>query len=323
MPRKPSATTSVIRQLPLFQHEPLTPADISKGTPLNRTLKLFQQHLIKEGKSTHTTTAFTADLQLLLDYQGEEIPIGQYTTSDLDAFLHWLEYERDVPCSRKSYARRVTTLKVYFKWLHHIGAIIHDPAKAVLQRSGPAPLSEALTPDQIRAAIVFAQTLKYRRTSDQDTRPELLFRLLLDTGIKKNEVMAITPAHIDRTNPNRPLLNVRFKVRNVFKERNLDLDPEWLKLLDLYLIQYTPKETIFNCTSRNLEYILTDIGQGIDLPFKLSFEIMRWTCAVHDYRMEMDEDHIRQKLGLSEISWYETGAKIKRLVAEQTGLASH
>jgi integrase/recombinase XerD len=317
MPRKSAATTSVIRQLPLFQHDPTTTADISKGTPLNRTLGLFQEHLTKEGKSTHTITAFHADLQLLLEYQGDDIPIGQYTTSDLDAFLHWLEYERDVPCSRKSYARRVTTLKVYFKWLHQIGAITHDPAKAILQRSGPAPLSEALTPSQIHAAVAFSQTLKFKRTSEQDTRPELLFRLLLDTGIKKNEVMAITPAHIDRLNPQRPLLNVRFKARNVFKERVIDLDPEWLKLFDLYMAQYMPKETIFNCTSRNLEYILTDMGQGIDLPFKLSFEIMRWTCAVRDFRAEMDEDHIRQKLGLSEISWYETGAKIKRLADEQ------
>ena len=59
-----------------------------------------------------------------------------------------MEHGRGVPCSRKTYARRVTTLKVFFKWLHEIGAIPHDPARAVLQRSGPAPLAVILAPDR-------------------------------------------------------------------------------------------------------------------------------------------------------------------------------
>ncbi len=303
-------------QLPLFPTEPTSPADISKRTLLKYTFPLFRQHLIKEGKSPHTIAAFTSDLELFAEFYGEEVPLGQINTADLNNFLHWLEYGRDVPCSRKSYARRVTTLKVFFKWLASLSAIPHDPAKAVLQRSGPAPLSDVLTMPQIRAALEFTRTLKYRRRDEQDTRPELLLRLILDTGIKKGEAMLITPAHVDRLNPYQPLLRVRYKVRNVFKERNIDLDPEWVKLLDLYVEQYHPKETIFECTPRNLEYILEDIGRGANIPFKLSFEVLRWTCAVRDFRLGMKEDEIRQKLGLSEVSWYESGSKIRKL-AEQ------
>jgi site-specific recombinase XerD len=306
-----------IRQLPLFNEEPTKPEDIHKGTLLKHTIKLFLEHLRKEGKSEHTLKAFEADLELLMGALGDDLTVGRYSTADLNKFLHWLEYERDVPCSRKSYARRVTTLKVYFRWLNAIGAIPHDPAKAVLQRSGPAPLSDALSPSQIRDVIEFSRTMRYRRTDAQDTRPELLFRLLLDTGIKKNEAMQLTLADIDRINPRQPMLNVRFKVRNVFKERNIELDPEWVKLLDLYIVQYGLKETIFNCTSRNLEYILTDLGKGAEVPFKLSFEVMRWTSAVKDYRAGMEEGHIRQKLGLSEISWHETGTKIKQIAEKQ------
>jgi site-specific recombinase XerD len=310
--------SKLIRQLPLFQSEPTTPEEIYKGTLLKHTLKLFQEHLRKGGKSEHTIKAFRADLQLLMEHQGDGLTISHYQTLDLEHFLHWLEFERSVPCSRKSYARRVTTLKVYFKWLHLIGALAHDPAKAIIQRSGPAPLSHVLTPDQIRAVIDFARGIKIRKEAEQDYRPELLFRLLLDTGIKKGETMEITPTEIDRVNPNRPVLNVRYKVRNVFKERNIELDSDWLKLFDLYMTQYNPKTTIFNCTSRNLEYILTDIGEGVGIPFKLSFEVMRWTCAVRDFRAGLEENHIRQKLGLSEISWHETGGKIRKLVEMQT-----
>lgn len=306
-----------VRQLPLFSSQPQTHDDLHPGTPFASTIDLFAQHLTKAGKSTHTVTAFRHDLALVGEYLGDETLLREFTTHDLDSFLHWLEYGRDVPCSRKSYARRVTTLKVYFKWLHSVGAIMHDPAKAVLQRSGPAPLSDVLSPLQYENALNAARRMRTRK-GDPDTRPETLLTLLATTGIKKNETMSLTPASIEHGfNGQPPRLNVRFKVRNVFKERNIHIDSDWVLLLELYLAQYAPKNAIFDCTSRNLEYVLTDIGKLADLPFKLSFEVLRWTCGVRDMRAGMDEEDIRQKLGLSEISWHETGNKIKRLVEMQ------
>jgi integrase/recombinase XerD len=41
--------------------------------------------------------------------------------------------------------------------------------------------------------------------------------------------------------------------------------------------------------------------------------MLRWTCAVRDYRDEMDEDHLRKKLGLSKITWRETSEKLAKL----------
>lgn len=304
---------SRLRQMPLFPSQPATPEDINRHTPLGATISLFQAHLKKEGKSEHTIKAFASDLLLVGEYLGGDTPVGDFTTTSLQQFMNWLEHGRGVPCSRKSYARRVTTLKVYFKWLHALGAIIRDPAAAVLQRSGQAPLSEVLSEQEIEDAIDHAQNMK--RGEEYDYRPELVLRLLLDTGIKKGEAMALLPSHIDRSNPDRPTLTIRHKVRNVFKERRVELSPEWLDVYDRYMQQYSPKETIFNCTSRNLEYILTDIGEGAGIPAKLSFEMLRWTCAVRDFRNGIDEDIIREKLGLSKISWYETGQKIKRLAA--------
>jgi len=300
------------RQLPLFSDTPQKPEDITRYTPFKATIAFFVQFLRREGKSDHTIDAFSADLRLVGLCLGEDTPLNQLTTTKLYEFLDWLERGRGVPCSRKSYARRVTTLKVYFRWLHGIGAIRHDPAKAVVQRSGPAPLSYALSWAQIDAAIAFAQTLRWK--GERDYRPELLFRLLADTGIKKSETIRLTLDEVDRLNPNRPLLFIRHKSRDVYKERRILLSPDWPELLDLYWQQYQPEKTIFDCTARNLEYILTDIGEGAKIPFKLSFEVMRWTCAVCDFRNGMEEQQIREKLGLSESSWYETSAKIKKLI---------
>jgi integrase/recombinase XerD len=306
---------SDIRQMPLFPNQPASVADLSKHTELRHTVRLFQDYLIKEGKSEHTIKAFTADLQLVAEHSGEQTHIGDFTTTGLNSFFDWLEHERGVPCSRKSYARRVTTVKVYFKWLHSVNAIPHDPAKAILQRSGPAPLATILSTDEIQDALNSARSMG--RGEKPDIRPEMLFRLILDTGIKKSEAMSLTREHIDRTNPQEPILKVKHNVRNVYKERSILLNPDWLNVLDDYLLQYAPKDTIFNCTARNLEYVLEDISQGADIPVKISFEMLRWTCAVRDYRNGMEPEWIRDKLGLSDSSWVETFGKIKRLAELQ------
>jgi integrase/recombinase XerD len=303
------------KQLPLFPSQPQTPEEITRKTPIGATLPLFEQYLHKEGKSEHTLKAFIGDMELLVERTGMQFPVGLYTTTNLNEFLHWMEFGRGVPCSRKTYARRVTTLKVFFKWMQGLGAIPHDPAKAVLQRSGPAPLNEALNPMQIEACIRVARTMK--RNEDIDSRPELIFQLLLQTGIKKSETERLKADDFDVSNPQYPTLLVKHEVKDLFKERRISIEPSLMSLMAIYNEQYRPPKTVFTCTMRNLEYILTDIGVAANVPFKLSFEVMRWTSAVRDWRMEVAEDSIREKLGLSRISWYETSAKIRRLVEQQ------
>ena len=150
------------RQLPLFL--PQQEAEINRHTPLSATLPLFQQHLQRSGKSGYTLRAFTSDLGLLAQHARADLPPGDFTTERLHEFLVWLEYGRGVPCSRKSWARRVTTLKVYFAWLRSLNAIDHDPAAAIAQRSGPAPLASVLTPAERSRALAGSPTRRRGRT---------------------------------------------------------------------------------------------------------------------------------------------------------------
>lgn len=301
------------RQLPLFSTQPQSEKDLNRHTQIQHALPLFVEYLRTEGKSPHTIKSFIGDLNLLIEHAGGEIALGSFQTKHLNAYLTWMERDRGVPCSRKTYARRVTTLKVFFKWLKGIGAITHDPAKAVLQRSGEAPLSYALNHDEIQQVMAFALTME--RKKERDTRPQLLFWLLLDTGIKKSEAMRLLVTDIKREAE--PYVHVYHTSRNVYKERKIAVDPAWLDLLDEYIEQYGIKDRVFTCTARNLEYILADLSAGAGLDVKVSFEIMRWTSAVRDARAGVDGDVIREKLGLSRISWSETGRKIERLIEWQ------
>lgn len=305
---------SDVRQLPLFSDQPSSEEDLNPRSRLRDTLALFQQRLTREGKSEHTINAFTSDMHLLMEYHGDKMAVGEITTERLNKYLMWMENGRGVPCSRKTYARRVTTLKVYFKWLYDVGAIPHDPAGAVLQRSGPAPLATILTPAEIDAAL--GVTFKMRRGEKPDARPDLVFRLILDTGIKKAEAMRLTQSDILR---NPPTVIVQSKnAKDVYKERHIALDAAMFPTYDEYMGQYTPRETIFTCTARNLEYILEHIGNQAGIPKKISFEMLRWTCGVRDYHNGVDPEAIREKLGLSKITWVETFGKIRQLAGEST-----
>lgn len=306
---------SDVRQLPLFPDQPASPDDLNRHSPFKHTLALFQTHLMQSGKTEHTVKAFTSDLHLLAERAGEATAIGEFTTTTLSDFMRWLEHGRGIPCSRKSYARRVTTLKVYFKWLHEIGAIPYDPAVPILQRSGQAPLADILDERETAMALSYADTL--RIAEKPDARPALILRLLLATGIKKAEAARLSPKDVLRIAKGQAILLVKHSSpKDVYKERRIEIDGELLDVLDEYLGQYRVEDTLFTCTPRNLEYILADIGVGAGLDKKPSFEMLRWMAALRDYQAGMDADAIREKLGLSKISWVETFAKIKRLAGE-------
>ena len=313
-------------QRDLYPEEPLSPEEehirppISGEASLQAALGAFEIHMRDEGFSLNTIKAFASDIRLLGKYLGAGQPIGEIGTKNLNDFLDWLLNDRGVPCSPKSYARRVTTLKVFFGWLYEVGAIGNDPSTAVIQRTVTSPLPILPTDDRIDDALIQTQAMREGvNIKKPDARPHLLLSLLLKTGIKKSEAMNIVPNHIDVSEPDQPMLFIRYaNPRLRYKERKLYLDPSWLETLDEYLEQYKPNDTLFTCTARNLEYILTDVGEAVGLrQGLLSFENLRWISALQDWDDGVEKDDIRQKLGLSKVTWRETKSKLTKLAEKR------
>ncbi|MGD8855141.1 MAG: site-specific integrase [Chloroflexota bacterium] len=305
---------------PPASEPPSESAHLSTDASLQAALGAFEQYMEAEGFALNTRKAFASDIRLLGQYLGIGQSIGQIGTKNLNDFLVWLRHERGVPCSQKSYARRVTTLKKFFSWLHKAGVLPDDPSAAVIQISVSSPLPELPTESELQQALAVTSAIREGSAEAKpDARPHLLLTLLLDTGIKKSEAIALVPNHIDRQDPERPFLFIRIKnPRLRWKERKIPLQPAWLDVLDEYLAQYEPTDTLFTCTARNLEYILSDVGEAAGLPQgRLSFENLRWCSALKEYRQEDEPGAIRQRLGLSPITWRETKKKLDRLMTRQ------
>lgn len=300
-------------------------APVDGRTPLNTEATLMQaaqayeNHMTESGFSTHTVKAFRGDLRLLQHYLGPGLPIYEIGTQELNQFLYWLQYERDVPCSSKSYARRVTTLKSFFNWLVSIKVITVSPAAALIHMRVSTALPTVLNIDEVDRLLAITEE-HANRAKRPDPRPHLLVNLLLQTGIKKAECMRLTPSDFEDSDPDQPTVLIRYdNPRMMHKERRLDIAPELMATLDQYLEVYRPGERLFECTPRNLEYVLTDMAREAGLSSTASFESLRWTSTYRDFRDGVDPDRIRDRLGLSKVTWRETVQKLEKLAAREDG----
>jgi integrase/recombinase XerD len=289
-----------------------TSAHITDQSNLSPTIKAWRVYLQDQGNSTHTVKAFTADLRLLASYLSPDRTLGSVSTNDLNGFLEWLQTGRGVPCSPKTLARRITSIKAFFRWLNKNGVILVDPAEKVVQKTVLSPLPQILTEEEMLAVLDAAEV--HRTGARPDTRYYTLLSLLLYTGIKKGECLALSPDHVDLEAPQGPILFVRYASPQYrYKERKIPLPDSWINVYHEYVAQVQPGEKLFPWSPRRLEYLLEDLGVEAGLNKHLSFDMCRWTCALLDWKSEMERDKIRQKLGISKVQWREISMKLQSL----------
>ena len=289
---------------------------LTPQTPLTSAIKTWEVFLADQGRSPNTIKAFLSDVRLLTTFLPGDTTLAKVTTKDLNRYFEWMEKERDVPCSPKTLARRITATKSLFRWLHQYGVLVVDPAEKVAQRSAISPLPTVLTQEEYDAVLLAAD--RHRRDRKPDARPYALVYLLLTTGIKKSETLGIKLEHVELEAPNGPQVFIKYaSPANRYKERKLILPDDWIAAYDEYRAQYQPKEQLFPWSPRRLEYLLEDVGNEAGLTKHLSFDMCRWTCALNDFRAGEEPDKIRQKLGVSKIQWRELYIKLKQLAGSK------
>jgi site-specific recombinase XerD len=284
---------------------------------LAKAVAAFDEYMVRKGFSENTIKAFRNDLKIVQDFLGRETRLHQVNTQHLYDFLEWLQHERGKPCSAKSLARRITTIKVFFGWIHGIGVVGTDPAEPVIQQPARTPLPIILRDTEIAQLVRTAQDYLWDRNKP-DARPYLLINLLVQTGMKKAECARLLVTDVDLSQQESIELTVRYPdERHAHKNRTMALDPALVTVFEQYLSEYKPQNFLFECTPRNLEYVLDEVGRKAEiLHTQVGFETLRWTCAVRDFRRGMPEDRLHLKMGLSKISWRETREKILKLTGQ-------
>jgi integrase/recombinase XerD len=289
---------------------------LNQNTLLTSAINSWVSYLADQGRSPNTIKAFLSDVRLLTTFLPENITLGKVTTKDLNRYFEWMEKERDVPCSPKTLARRITATKSMFRWLHQYGVLVVDPAEKVAQRSAISPIPTVLTPKEYDEVLLAAD--RHRRGAKPDARPYALVYILLTTGIKKSETLGINLEHLELDAKDGPQVFIKYATpANRYKERKLSLPDDWIPAYEEYLAQYKPEEKLFPWSPRRLEYLLEDISNEAGLTKHLSFDMCRWTCALNDFHAGIEPDQIRQKMGVSKIQWRELFIKLKQLAGSK------
>jgi len=311
-----------IHQLELFslgiagtRERPVEPP-LKASDPAIAALAPFTEYMKQRELAENTIKSFLGDLKLFINYIGPDTPLDACSTRKLEEFSRYLQFERKAPCSPKSLARRITTLKVFFGWLADKQVLPTDIAAPLVHPDAVSPLPQVLGDRQMDALLEVTRNM---RDADEapDARPHLLVTLILGAAIKKSECMHIALRDIDLSDPEQPVVAIRYeKPRQRFKARRLALPAEWATTLQAYLRRYQPRERLFECTPRNLEYVLHTVAIVANMPFMLTFETLRWTSAVRSLKAGMEEERLRKRLGLSRISWQWVLPIIRKLAEE-------
>jgi integrase/recombinase XerD len=290
-------------------------AHISESTLLQPAIQAWKYFLRDQGRSHHTLKAFEADMMLLEEFMPTDKQIGQISTKELEDYLTWLEKDRGVPCSPKTLSRRITSLKSFFRWLSQNAVVSIDPAEKLIQKTVTSPLPTVLTAQELKVALEAADSI--RTSASADPRPYVLMLLVLETALKKGECLNLKTNHLEISNPEEAYVFVRYpNQRYRFKERKISVSPEWVDAYNQYAEKYQINDQVFPWSQRRLEYLLEDVTNAAKMDKHISFDMLRWTSALNDFSTGVEQDKIRQKLGISKIQWREVKSKLRNLASE-------
>ena len=265
----------------------------------------YRNMLLRANHSAHTVDCFLSDLRLLSRFLGVETQLATITPQQITDWLMHLKWESPITPAPKTMARRVTFLKNFFGWLYAEQVLPeHLAANVAIARPLP-PLPDLLFEDELQRLVEAARV---------ESRCHVLVLLALEGGLKKEEILALTPQQVDLSDPQAPAVAVRLPGQGRTKrERLVALPAIFTPAYQRYIRQFQPTTALFECTDRNLTYIVTHAAERAGLTKKVTLQLLRDCYAVRQLRHGTPLAALKDKLGLSDEAWYEAQDKYRKL----------
>jgi integrase/recombinase XerD len=143
----------------------------------------------------------------------------------------------------------------------------------------------------------------------------VLFLLLLETGIKLEELFALKVSHFDFSNKYAPEMVVKHTGKKEKKSRKLKLPTGIILVFSDYVARYNIDDSLFPYTQRFLRLLITDTAEKAGIRKKVSAQILRDTCAVWQIKRGEGIERVLMRLGLSETTWEDAKVKYQKLSA--------
>lgn len=150
-------------------------------------IEKFDSYLeVEKNFSIHTRKSYKKDLESFSDFLNEDgvTDIREIKRQDITAFMALL-YDN---YKKSSIARKLSTIKSFFKYLHKKGFIESNPAQFVVAPKADKYLPTVLTVEETVALIETPKNIKGKATSLRDTA---ILELLYSSGIRVSELTSL------------------------------------------------------------------------------------------------------------------------------------
>lgn len=277
----------------------------SEDNTVMGTLLSYNTYLKSGGYSKYTPDDFTGDIKKLSLFLRDK-SIKDIIPQDIQGFIANLKSPKGENLSEKTVSRKVSALNNYFNWLLAEETITQNPMEDIYNKRITSPLPDILFEIDCKQLLT---------TASNDSRTYLLFLLLLETGIKKEELMNLTMQHFDFSDKYNPEVWVKHTGKKKKKDRKLKLPKEIGDVFNDYVTVYNITETLFPLTDRMVRYLITDVAEKAGIKKKVSAQILRDTFAVLQLRRGENIEKVLTKLGLSVTTWEDAKEKYLKLAS--------
>jgi len=286
----------------------------ASGAPrLSRVIPAFLDFAAVIDRAPHTLRSARVDLGLLVQFLGDR-PVDAVTLEDLRRFTLWLR--RDRGNDARSLRRKIASVKAFFGYARQAGLRPDNPADRLIYPS-PAPHLPEILEDDEAARLVAAVDRPLWRA---------VILTLLDTGLKRDEVVALHPGdiYIDPALPDRGYLAVRATSESRrLRARTLPLTPRLARVLAEHLATGAGSR-LFPISARMINVIVETTARraGIRKRGTVTPQMLRDTFAVRQVRQRIAEEERRRHQGATEYELALLRARHDLEVCELLGLTA-
>jgi site-specific recombinase XerD len=250
-----------------------------------KTLLAYNTYLRSGGYSKYTPDDFTSDVKKFGLFVKDK-KLKDIKTVDIQ---QWIGEIKKV-MKEKTVSRKISAITNYFLWLEKEKVLSINPTSSIRYMRVTSPLPDILFDEECQKLLAAASA---------DPRSYLLVLLLLDTGMKKEELFDLKLIHFDFSNKYAPELWLKHTGKKVSKDRKLKLPHEVVPVFQEYVKRYGITEVLFPYTPRFIEVILTDTAKRAGLQKKVTAGILRDTFVVRCLKRGEEIENILVKIGLS------------------------
>lgn len=159
-------------------------------------LKYLQYLRVEKNASKHTITSYENDLSQLIAFAARELKVEpqQLETEQIDRLLIrlWLGELTEKGMARNTIARKVASVRSFFKYLFKRGFIEHNPAHLLI-----VPKKEHRLPKTVRSSEIATMIELADRTDPKQVQERAILELLYSTGIRVSELTSLDLTDLD------------------------------------------------------------------------------------------------------------------------------